>query len=65
MFAFCPAINHQKCGIQGGSGSSTDMSLKAGLNKVEVQATGMRYKKASFADLSREYDACYYEVTMD
>jgi len=41
------------------------MSLKAGLNKIEVQATGMKYKKASIDDLSREYDACYYEVTVD
>lgn len=25
----------------------------------------MRYKKASAQDPTREYDACYYEVTLD
>lgn len=34
MFAFCPTINHQKCGIQGNTDLSTDMALKAGLSEL-------------------------------
>jgi len=41
------------------------MGLKAGVEKVHVRSDQMRYKKASSTDLSREYDACYYEITMD
>lgn len=65
MFAFCPTINHDKCGVQGSTGTSTDMGLKAGLSKLHVQSTDMRYKKPAPGDSSREYDACYYEVTLD
>lgn len=65
MFAFCPAINHKKCGITSSSQGSTDMGLKAGIDKVTVKSNEMRYKKATPQDQSREYDACYYEITMD
>lgn len=41
------------------------MGLKAGLNALQVQASDLRYKKATPADPTREYDACYYEVTLD
>lgn len=41
------------------------MGLKAGIEKVHVRDDAMRYKKASSTDLSREYDACYYEIEMD
>jgi len=65
MFAFCPSINHQKCGVKGQTYSSTDMSLKAGVSKQHVEADHMRYKKPSLNDPTREYDACYYEITLD
>lgn len=65
MFAFCPTITHQKCGVQSSSGLSTDMGLKAGIDALHVKASDLRYKKATPADPSREYDSCYYEVTLD
>lgn len=65
MFAFCPTINHKKCGIQTETGLSTDMGLKAGLGKKHVQSNDMKYKKPTSQDQSREYDACYYEITLD
>lgn len=65
LFAFCPSINHQKCGVKSNTGLSTDMALKAGLSKKHVETTEMRYKKPDAKDPSREYDACYYEITLD
>jgi len=65
MFAFCPAINHDICGIPSGNAGATDMGLKAGLSKIHVQSNDMKYKKPNPSDNSREYDACYYEVTLD
>lgn len=41
------------------------MGLKAGIEKVHVKSDEMRYKRATSSDLSREYDACYYEISMD
>lgn len=41
------------------------MGLKAGLSELRVEATDLRYKKPSPQDSTREYDACYYEVTLD
>ena len=41
------------------------MSLKAGVSKQFVDTNDMKYKKPSRDDPSREYDACYYEVTLD
>lgn len=41
------------------------MSLKAGLEKVHVQSNDMKYHEATPTDPRREYDACYYEVTLD
>ena len=65
MFAFCPSVSHQKCGITSNNGDSHDMRLKAGLEKTHVQSNEMRYKKPSPQDPSREYDSCYYEITLD
>lgn len=45
MFAFCPTINHEKCGIPSDTAGSTDMGLKAGLSKIHVQSSDMLYKK--------------------
>lgn len=44
---------------------ANDMNLKATLSKQTVESTEMRYKKPNAQDPSREYDACYYEVTLD
>jgi len=41
------------------------MALKAGLSKKHVEADHMRYKKPSVSDPTREYDACYYEISID
>lgn len=41
------------------------MGLKAGLKKRHVQSNEMKYKLPSSADRSREYDSCYYEITLD
>lgn len=65
MFAYCPSINHQKCGITSSSGISTDFRLLAGLNEAQVYSNEIRYKKASPGDPTREYDSCYYEVVLD
>ena len=72
MFAYCPQIDREKCGIPGG-GSSTDMRLKASTEKSEVRATKLRYlQQGRNKELGRgvgseeaEYDACYYELVMD
>lgn len=66
MFAFCPTINHQKCGVtHTESGDSHDMRIKAGMNRTHVQSNDMKYKKANAQDLTREYDSCYYEISFD
>lgn len=44
---------------------STDMNLKANLDRTTVESSEMRYKRANPQDVTREYDACYYEVTLD
>jgi len=66
MYAFCPTINHNKCGVTHSQyGDSHDMSLKANVNRTHVQSNNMKYKKASMQDLTREYDSCYYEISFD
>ena len=65
LFAFCPAISHQRCGIASTTGTSTDMTLKAGTDKQTVYSNTMKYKKPNAEDTSSSYDACYYEVTLD
>ena len=43
------------------------MALAAGLEKKHVQSNEMRYQKPSIQNptLEREYDSCYYEITLD
>lgn len=41
------------------------MNLKANLDRTTVESSEMRYKRANPQDVTREYDACYYEVTLD
>ena len=65
LFAFCPAVNHNKCGIQSGSSTSTNMGLKAGLETQHVNSNEMRYFKRSRENGAGEYDACYYELSLD
>lgn len=64
MFAFCPSINHQKCGISS-SNDLTDMGLKAGLDIQHVKSNELRYEKRSSWNTKGEYDACYYEISFD
>lgn len=67
MFAFCPSINHNKCGVDSTS-SSTDMGLKAGIESKKVSSSEMRYKKRGLVNgiaQEGEYDACYYEISLD
>jgi len=65
MFAFCPAVSHQECGISSSNGASTDMKLKAGNDKQQVYSNTMKYRKPSALNTVSSYDACYYEVTLD
>jgi len=51
--------------VKGTTSTSTDMALKAGVNKQHVETTEMRYRRPSVADPTREYDSCYYEITLD
>ena len=41
------------------------MQLKAGIERKPVYSNTMRYKKPSPSDTSSDYDACYYEVSLD
>lgn len=65
MFAFCPSVNHNKCGVKSGNSLSTNMGLKAGLESKSVSSNEMRYIKRSKDNLEGEYDACYYELSLD
>lgn len=68
MFAFCPDISPQKCGIQNAEGrEDANMSLLAGLDKTMVRSKEMRYLQPSREDPdgAREYDACHYEIAFD
>ena len=66
MFAFCPAINHDVCGIPSDNHLSYDMRLKAGLEKKHVQSNHMQYKNPKPEnDFTKEYDACFYELTFE
>jgi len=66
MYAFCPMVNHEKCGIADTDNHlSTDMGLKANLEKRHVSSTEMRYRPPSITNPIREYDSCYYEITID
>lgn len=44
---------------------STDMGLKANLEKRHIQSNEMRYRMPSLTNPTREYDSCYYEITID
>jgi len=68
MFAFCPHISNEKCGIDSSHKTTgKDMTLLAGLEKKHVQSNEMRYSKPSRENptAAREYDSCYYEITLD
>ena len=63
MFAFCPMVSHDSCGVVSNSESSTDMVLQANKTVNNVSSNKMKYRegKPSY----REYDACYYEIVAD
>jgi hypothetical protein len=64
MFAFCPSVTHDKCGIKSDS-HSPDMGLKAGIDSQHVSSNEMRYERRSRWNQKGEYDACYYEIGFD
>lgn len=59
MWAFCPMISRQTCGVD--TSSSTDMRVYANMEEQMVYSKDMRYVEGMPDD--RRYDACYYEVT--
>ena len=61
MFAFCPMVSHQSCGvIDSNFGGSTDMNLIANSNIKVVQSKGMKYREGR--PNYRQYDACFYQI---
>lgn len=60
MFAFCPTLNMQSCGLS--ESSNYDMTLRAGTDKQSVSSNQMRYVTGVTQD-KRQYDACYYVLT--
>lgn len=62
MFAYCPMVSHDNCGVNG-NGGSNDMNLLANKEMSQVSSTSMKYRegKPSY----REYDSCYYEITSE
>lgn len=67
MFAFCPGISQRKCGIPGTAELDGQFKLKAGLNESTVYADQLRYKNVdpSTEDWEKDYDSCFYEITLD
>jgi len=41
------------------------MQLKAGIERKVVYSNTMKYKKPAPSDTSSDYDACYYEISLD
>lgn len=72
MFAYCPNIDHQRCGIS--DSLSKDMKLHAGLGRASVNAQDLKYiyqgrhhelNNRIIRSSEAEYDACYYEIVLD
>lgn len=68
FFAFCPAVDQNKCGVPGVK-TELDHHLKVGTEKKQVNAKDIHFKPQSFQDRvgpkDAEYDACHFEVSMD
>ena len=45
LFAYCPQINVKRCGIATGYSDEYDFTLKAGKDKLKVDAKDMKYLK--------------------
>ena len=73
MFAYCPTISQQKCGVPGGSSEVGQMKLLATTKAVTVSTTELNYLKQGYykeinelvLSSDAQYDACYYEINMD
>ena len=61
-FAFCPLTNRQICGI-GETSDGLDMSLMAAEERRQVSSTEIKYIEGSSE--VRQYDSCYYEISID
>lgn len=64
MFAFCPGINQQACGISDDK-ASTEFKIAAGTTKQTLSTDRMKYVPTiSFEEYSagkvRHYDFCHY-----
>ena len=58
MFAFCPTINQNHCGI--GDSNQTDFVLKANSSVQTLQTSSLKYMLGD--QFTREYDACHYHL---
>ena len=67
MFAYCPALSRQHCGISGAGADDKDMRLYATEYTQTVYSKQMRYVQGPNIQVSkngskkaREYDFCHY-----
>lgn len=68
MFAFCPHVSKEKCGIPNGQpDSDSGHLLNASLSEQTISSKEMRYRRPTRENqgIEREYDACYYEIVPD
>lgn len=73
MFAYCPSITQQTCGVVGGTESGNLDMLVEPENVKKVEVSDLRYLKQGYdfvkfrgiSSEEAEYDACHYMITMD
>ena len=59
MYAFCPAIDHVKCGISE-EADNTDFQLSTTESRQTISTSEMRFREGN--QYTREYDACHYMI---
>ena len=59
MYAFCPGINQQVCGISDDS-TNTDMTITAGIDKKTFSSTALAYNEGT--STTRKHSFCYYNI---
>lgn len=62
MFAFCPMVNQQSCGVSDDA-EARNMTLIATEEQAVVSSTDMRYRLGR--PEYRQFDACYYLIQAD
>ena len=60
MFAFCPTLNREICGLPTAE-NNYDMTILAEGQKKSVESLSMRYISTG-SQTEREFDACYYLI---